>query len=110
MRKAIRKQQRKIEELQGTVDSLLKAVERGKDMPPPTILVTEELSKVQLKLIADMRDLTRAIDKIGTRHTERLFDQEKMFIERLLWRHRCGRSWMMRGGNMLSSARSLMLS
>ena len=36
MRKVVRKQQRKIEKLQkGTVDRLLKTMERGKMRPPP---------------------------------------------------------------------------
>ena len=56
-------------------------------MPPPTILVTKELSKVQLMLITYTREMTRALDDIGTRHTERLFNQEKMFMERLLETH-----------------------
>ena len=113
MRKVVRKRQRKIEKLQkGTVDRLLKTMERGKMRPPPNTLVTgEELSKVQSTVTAHASEITWAIDRIGTRHPERLFDQEKMFMERLL-EHRCGQSrgWVVPGGNMLSSDRSLLLS
>ena len=81
---------------------------RGEICPPPPLslstLVTEELSKMQSTLTAHTKEMTRAIDKIGMRHTERLFNQEKIFMEK---RSRC---WMMPGDNMLSNVRSLMLS
>ena len=80
----MRKQQRKIDELQEMVDRLLKAVEGGEDVLPPTTLVTEELSKVQSTLTAHTREMTRVLDDIGAGHAERLSNQEKMYLEKML--------------------------
>ena len=51
---------------------------------PPTTLVTEELSEVQSTLTANTREMTKASDDIGTGHEERIPNQGKMYLERIL--------------------------